>query len=326
MKKITKAALALAGTAAAAGAFVYAACDIADSLIVDRTKVVPQGLSSKVSGSDMSHLAELCAKNMQWLESYGYEKHYITSDRGEKLVGYLMKPEKPSDVYVFCAHGYRSDGKREYCGFAQYYLAKGFNVFFPDHTAAGESEGQYAGFGAFECADSLKWLGYLIDTFGKDIVITLHGVSMGAATVMMMSGSENLPENVKMIVSDCGYTSAWEEFDYKLEEMKIPARTFILNTVNRINKKKAGYDFKSIQPVESVKNAKVPMLFVHGSGDNFVPCFMAHLVYEACKSEYKDLLIVEGAGHAQCSVDGWDEYKEKLDEFIGKFVTDEVKA
>lgn len=319
MKKITKAVL---GTAAAATTGYCLLADLIDKLLVDRRYTVPQEFSDKVSGADISSLAELCAINMEWLEGYGYEKYSITSDRGVRLVGYLMKAEKPSDIYVLGCHGYRSDGKKEFNAFAQYYLKKGINVFLIDHVAAGESEGKYIGFDRFEYADALKWLTFMTETFGKDIRIIVHGVSMGAATVMMMSGAGNLSRNVKFIVSDCGYTSAWDEFEYKLKEMKVPTQP-LLNTVNAINKHRAGYDFKDTSALESVKKASVPMLFVHGGADVFVPTYMAYILYDACASKDKDLLIVDGADHAQSFIDGQAQYEAKLDEFIEKFIVSE---
>lgn len=316
MKKKMKAVL---GTAAAATTGYLLLADLVDKLIVDRRYTVPQEFADKVSGSDISSLAELCAINMKWLEGYGYEKYSIVSDRGQKLAGYLMKAEEPSDIYVLGCHGYRSDGKKEFNAFAQYYLKKGINVFLIDHVAAGESEGKYIGFDRYEYADALKWLTFMTETFGKDIQVIVHGVSMGAATVMMMSGAGNLSRNVKFIVSDCGYTSAWDEFEYKLKSLKIPVQP-ILNTVNAINKHRAGFDFKDTSALESVKKASVPMLFVHGGADAFVPTYMAYILYDACASKDKDLLIVDGADHAQSFIDGQAQYEAKLDEFIDRFI------
>lgn len=326
MKKIFKAGLTLTKAAIAAGAAFYGLCSLVDNLLVNRYINVPEKFGDMVSGADMTALKELSEKNMKWLESYGYEIHAMVNDRGEKLMGYLLKPEKTSNIYVLGAHGYTSDGRSEFCGIAQYYLSRGVNVFLPDHTASGASEGKYIGFGYYESTDCLKWLYYLKKNYGEDITIILHGVSMGAATVMMMSGSDELPQNVKIAVSDCGYTGAWDEFEYKLNEMKIPCMNIILDTVNHINKKKAGYDFKAVKPVECVKKAKIPMLFIHGGGDTFVPTFMGECVYNACNAPHKELLIVDGADHAQSFVDGREEYEEKLDKYLDKFVFEKEKV
>ena len=315
MKKCTKLILGAAGVAAAG----YGVCTLIDELLFNKKLVLPESVGAKFSGCDMSHLRELLTNNLKWVEDYGYEKHYMVSDRGEHLVGYLLKAKEHSDIYVFGAHGYRSYGKKEFCGFAQYYLSRGINVFFPDHIASGESEGSHCSFGYHEREDCLKWLDYMKDTFGEDIKIILHGVSMGSATVCMMSGRYALPDNVKFTVADCGFTTAKALFKFKMDALKIPD-CGLLRGVNFANKMNHGFDFRDIEPVESVKNAKVPMLFVHGKEDNLVPAFMAQELYEACSSEYKDILIVEGADHAQAHVNGKEEYEQKIDEFIEKFM------
>lgn len=313
MKKIVKALAVTAGVGAAA----YLTCDLVSNLVVNRSFVMPDGISKKISKTDLSYLDELRESYLQWIEDYGYEKHRIFADDGTELIGYHMKPEKPSNVYAFLAHGYRSYGKREFCGIAQYYLSRGYNVFFVDHRASGESEGKYIGFGYYESQDCLKWLDYLNDTFGKDIDLIVHGVSMGSATVMLMSGSEKLPSNVKMFVADCGYTSAVDEFAGKLKEMHIPA-TPVIKVVNELNKRKAGYDFYDIRPIDAVRKTQVPFLFVHGDEDKFVPTYMAQQLYDACSSEIKDILIVHGAIHAVSFVTERDRYEAKLDEMISK--------
>lgn len=315
MKMKTKLFLGTVGAAVAG----YGVCTLIDELLFNRHLVMPPEVGAKFSGCDMSHLQELLTNNLAWVENYGYEKHYIMSDRGEGLVGYLMKAKEPSAVYVFGAHGYRSYGKKEFCGFAQYYLSRGINVFFPDHIASGESEGTHCGFGYHEKEDCMKWLKYMTDHFGKDIKIILHGVSMGSATVCMMTGKKDLPENVKFTVADCGFTTAKDLFKFKMDALGIPDAG-LLKGVNFANRLNHGFDFRDIAPTESVKNAGIPMLFVHGKDDNLVPSYMAKELFDNCSAPYKDLLIVEGADHAQAHVNGKQEYEEKIDAFIEKFI------
>ena len=315
MNKTTKLLLGAVGTLAV----TYGTWTLIDELLFNKKMVLPPEVGAKVSGCDMSHLRELLTNNLTWVEDYGYEKHYIKSDRGQNLVGYLMKAEEPSNIYVFGAHGYRSYGKKEFCGFAQYYLSRGINVFFPDHIASGDSDGSHCTFGYYEKEDCMKWLEYMKDTFGDDIKIILHGVSMGSATVCMMSGKEDLPDNVKFTIADCVFTTAKALFKYKMNELKIPD-VGLLRGVNLANKINHGFDFRDIAPVESVAKAKVPMFFVHGKEDNLVPSFMAQELYESCASEYKDILIVSGADHAQAHVGGKQEYEDKIDIFVEKFI------
>ena len=312
-------------TAGAVGAAAFGTCLLIDELLLNIKFIPSPEFSAKVTGCDMSHLEEATKKGIAALEEYGLERIYMLSNRGQKLTGYIMRPEKESKVYAFCAHGYRSDGRGEFCKIAHYYLSKGINVFMPDHVASGESEGLHCTFGYYETLDCLKWLAYLKDTFGSDITFILHGVSMGAATVMMMSGSDKLPENVKMTVADCGYSTAIDEFTEKLDAMKLPSK-LIIEGVNAVNKLCLRFDFKDIRPVDSVKNAKIPMLFVHGTGDTFIPQRMSEECYEACGSEYKELLLIEGADHAQSFPTDKETYSKKLDEFIDRFVLTTEKA
>lgn len=315
MNKTLKTVLCLGAAGGTAFAGAYGICNLIDELLFNRNMVPPEKISRKISGCDDSHLGGFLQNNLNWIENYGYEKHYIISDSGYKLTGYLLKAKEPSDVYLFGAHGYRSYGKKEFAGVAQYYISKGINVFIPDHVASGESEGTYCTFGYHEVRDCMKWLDYMIDNFGKDIKILLHGVSMGCATVTMMGGREDLPDNVKMIVADCGFTTAKALFEFKLEKMGVPSKNLI-EAVDFVHKRKHGYSFDELRPVECAKRIKLPVLFVHGAKDNLVPCYMAKELYDACTSENKDILITDEADHAQSYKLNKVGFENKLDKLI----------
>lgn len=317
MKK-TGALLAL-GAVAAAG--VCTANNMLHKALIRRDFKIPDAVSNFISETGEGERTDIYKENMQWMTDYGFEIHHIINDRGHKLQGYLMKPQKPSDVYVFGSHGYRSNGKDEWCYYAKHYVEEsGFNLFFVDHQAAGESEGEYIGFSSFESRDCLKWLSYLTDTFGSEIKIILHGISMGSATVMLMSGNENLPPNVKFTIADCGFTSAMDEFTYKIETLKLPFKSLV-PFINSMNLKKVGYDFqKDTDALEAVKNARVPMLFIHGADDKFVPTHMVYLLHHACTAEYKDILVVPGADHAESYQVDKKAYEGKIKEFVDRFI------
>ena len=84
-----------------------------------------------------------------WFQSQKFEEFEMINDRNYRLKAYLLKAEKPSDVYVFCSHGYRNCGKGEFNLMAKFYHDKGYNVFLVDHQASGESDGTYIGFGYY---------------------------------------------------------------------------------------------------------------------------------------------------------------------------------
>lgn len=313
----------LIGAAAVAGGAVYGASNALFNALISREVRVPKAVSGFITekeNKDENPLEKLRKESMSWMKEYGFERHTMISDRGHKLRGYLMRPQKPSDVYVFGSHGYRSDGKGEWCYFAKFYVEEmGWNLFFVDHQSHGESEGDYIGFASHEHKDCLKWLGYMNDTFGKDIKIFLHGISMGSATVMLMTGSGQLPGNVKFTVADCGYTSAMDEFNYKIDSLKLPFRP-IIPVISAINHKKAGYDFqKDTDALSAVKRAQLPVLFIHGDKDLFVPTKMVYELYDACASE-KELFIVPGADHAKSYHVDKAGYEERVKAMAQKYL------
>ena len=271
----------------------------------------------KKTHSTMSDLDVLEDESNEWIDSKDVEEIDYKNQRGQNLKGYLLPAENESKRFVVFAHGYRSSHRGNPAPFAQYYHEKGFNFFSMDHVASGSSEGEYIGFDYYESEDTMEWIEYLISRFGEDIEILLHGVSMGGATVCKMS--DKVPAQVKLIVSDCAFTSAEDEFktvagDYGLG-MFAPA---LYKTYNVMNKKFNGFDLAETDVRESVKNAKAPMLFVHGGADGFVPTKFVYELYDICSTE-KDLLVVEGAGHAAAISKDGEMYKAKLDEFISKY-------
>ena len=214
---------------------------------------------------------------------------------------------------VICFHGYTGEGLSNHVAIANYFLKRGYAILLPDARAHGESEGEYIGFGCLDRKDALVWIDWLIQECGEDVEIMLFGTSMGGATVLMTSGLE-LPVNVRGIVSDCGFTSPKEVFTHVLNKMyHLPAFPAIQGA-DLINKKLAGYGMDECNAKYEVQKAQVPILFIHGSADTFVPCSMCDELYENCHSK-KRRLIVEGAAHAESYYKDMAVYETTLDEF-----------
>lgn len=314
-----KSLLFLGGTLALGGAGLLAVNEMLYRALIYKDFKIPSGVDKLMTGGaeKPSNKDKLHRKSRLCLEDYGYERHFLVNERGHKLTAYCVKPAKESKVYVFCSHGYRYEGRSEWCWYLKHYVEElGFNMFIIDHQCSGESEGEYIGFGSFESKDGLKWLSYMNEAFGSDIDIILHGISMGSATVMLMTGSESLPENVRFTIADCGFTSALDEFKYKLRSWGAPEKP-VVPLICATNKRRAGYDFQAdTDALEAVSRAKIPMLFVHGGADKFVPTYMVHQLFDACSAPYKDKLVVEGAAHAESYYFGKEAYEKKIDEFI----------
>ncbi len=318
MKKSAKISVATtAAIAAVAGTVSYVAFN---EIMSRNAKLTPffSKIFVKANEDEVTFDGSQPDERRDWFYAQKLERHEIISERGERLRGYTIMADKPSNLFFFGIHGYRGEGKHEFCYIAKYYHDMGFNIFLMDHQAAGESDGTYISFGHFEHQNCMKWLDYILDVYGKDIQIVIHGVSMGSATAMLITGDNNLPANVKFTVADCGYTSMYNQFYHNLGGNAIAKP--VLALISGINKAKLGFNFKDVSPLDAVKNVKIPMLFIHGGSDDFVPTFMVNELYDACSSEYKDKLIVEHAGHAASYVIDTPSYEAKLNEFIDKFI------
>ncbi|MGN0319939.1 MAG: alpha/beta hydrolase, partial [Lachnospira sp.] len=204
---------------------------------------------------------------------------------------------------------------QDFTGLTDYYFKHGYAMLQIDARAHGESEGEYIGFGCLDRKDLLKWIEWTIDKCGTDTEIILHGISMGASTALMASGLM-LPEQVKGIISDCAFTSPKEVFTHVLNTMyHLPSFPMIqgADVVNRIF---AGYGMDECNAKREVKKAKVPILFIHGENDTFVPVRMCREIYECCASP-KKLLIVDGAAHGESYYKDTKAYEAALDDYLG---------
>ena len=241
----------------------------------------------------------------------------MTSRDGLKLHAYLFPAEGESakKKFVIGVHGYKSYSRPEYGPYIEFYRSLGYSMVLPDDRAHAPSEGKYIGFGVLDRLDCVDWAKTLVKTYGEDIEIRLHGVSMGGATVLAASGEEDLPKQVKGIVSDCGFSQAWDVLSYELKEMAhFPVKPF-LPICEKICEHRAGFNFHDFAPVDQVKKSKTPILVVHGTKDPMVPVRMAQEIYDAIASR-KRLLIVPEAGHGESIAFAPDEYHQAIREFF----------
>jgi fermentation-respiration switch protein FrsA (DUF1100 family) len=264
-------------------------------------------------------------RDRPWFETPGLplEQINIKSADGLALGAYYVKSKTAGrgdfahDV-VILAHGYRGGAKLMGHYGRLFYEELGCNVLLPDARAHGLSGGAYIGFGWPERFDILRWIEWAKQKGAERIV--LFGVSMGAATVMMAAG-ENPPAEVKAVIEDCGYTSAADEIRHVFARYYHLAGYFgrwLFDAVSKPAAKKAGYTFEEASAIGQLKKVKVPVLFIHGEDDNFVPFEMALRLYGAYSGE-KELYTVKDAGHGFCLEADREEYAKRVVSFVKKY-------
>lgn len=259
---------------------------------------------------------EQALKNINALLEEPFEWVEITSKDKLKLKAHYYHFKDGAPVAIMM-HGYRSNYCRD--GNGGFKIAKeyGLNILMPDQRAHGKSEGQAITFGIKERYDCLEWVNYITNRFGKDTKIVLIGLSMGAATVMM--ASDIVPtQNVKGIIADCGFSSPKEILMKVSGEMKIPPRLayFMLKTGALVY---GGFNPDEASPVKSLAKTSLPVLFIHGEADTFVPCTMSHKCHEACVSP-KEIFIVSKATHGMSYYLDTEGYTKTAIAFLDKIL------
>lgn len=258
------------------------------------------------------------AMGQTWHDTIPRTAVTLTSPDGLMLYGELFVQEAlKSDRYVLLVHGYKccSDSMYHY---AYHYWQKGYNVLLVDLRACGNSEGDYLGMGWLDRKDILSWIDYLL-SLNPDAKIILHGESMGAATVMMVSGEETLPANVRAVIEDSGYTSVYDIFHSEIGlRFGIPSFP-LLDLSSKMSQKKASFDFREASALKQVAKSHTPTLFIHGTGDDFVPFSMQEPLYEACAAP-KERLVIENAEHCCSAFYENENYYQHIFDFIKKYI------
>lgn len=225
---------------------------------------------------------------------------------------YEISLDAPIEIMM---HGYHGNIERDLSGGIFRAMNIGHNVLIYDHRGSGKSDGTVLTFGINESRDCRRWINFVLTEINRDAEIILSGVSMGAATAMITAGYEDLPDNVVGIVADCGYTSAKDVIKKVMRDMKLPAS--LLYPFIKLGARIYGrFDLDEFSPLEQVKKAKMPIIFVHGDKDDFVPLEMSRINYEACASKKKKLLIIKGAAHGLAYPIARDEYLKELSDFF----------
>ena len=282
----------------------------------------PAGSERNVTSLVLQNDAQTIEKNKQiaisytqtWLGSVKNEALSITSNDGLKLVGAFF-PNGHSHKYAIIIHGY-SNQKENFYDIVCKYHEKGFNVLAPDLRAHGKSEGKYIGMGWLDKEDIKLWINKIISIDDKAQIV-LHGVSMGAATVMMTSG-EPLPQNIKAVIEDCGYTSVKDIFSSELKKrFNLPSFP-IINFAAFSIYMHAGYNIFTASCVDQIAKSSIPFLIIHGTADNFVPVDMAYKIKDS--ANIHDILIVKGAGHTESRFLAPEAYYNKVWNFINYYL------
>ncbi len=243
-----------------------------------------------------------------------HEEFSITSFDGLKLYGKYYEYKKGAPIELMF-HGYKGTAQRDLSGGVQRCFKLGRSALIVSQRCSQKSEGNVITFGVNEHKDCLSWVDFMINHFGPDVKIILTGISMGAATVLTAAGKP-LPKNVIGVLADCGYNTPKDIIKRVIKNMGLPVSVayFFVKLGARIYGR---FNLEEISPQEALKNCTVPVIFIHGEADDFVPCDMSRKNYDACSSK-KMLVTVPGAGHGLSYLIDSKKYLSSLKNFFGE--------
>ncbi len=252
----------------------------------------------------------------QWLQDHHAQEVSITSDDGLRLQG-LWVPVENAKGTVLLAHGYRSTKLVDFALAFLYFHDLGLNILVPDQRSHGKSQGRYITFGVKESRDMQGWIRFHNETCGSAPMV-LYGMSMGASTMLYLA-DEPLPDNVKGIIADCGFTSPKEILETVFwRTVHVPAGP-ILWGAELFARLFAGFSLWEKDTRRVLAKSRLPVLMLHGTGDTYVPYEMTKAGFEAC-AEPKYLHLVENAGHAASFLKDQQGYSDMILHFLKTYM------
>ncbi len=217
---------------------------------------------------------------------------------------------------VLLAHGYHGAFFKDFSEIAEFYHAHNSNILLITERSHRESEGKYITMGIRESEDLALWCRFLNDSFGNQLPLYLHGISMGSSAVLMAQG-ENLPDNVRGIIADCGFSSPWEIARHVAKNIVRAPAFLLLPSVNLYARFLAHFSLKEKSVPDILKSAHIPVLFIHGTMDDFVPPHHTIRNYEACAAP-KTLCLIDGATHAMSWFFDTEKYSTAVLSFLAQ--------
>ncbi len=310
----------VAGATALGGGYVWVSQKVMQMILGRKNpKHMEQG-AKLLSGSDLftEYAEEISAASLELEQTPGFEEFRIISHDGVELVGHWHPHPDPKRV-IIALHGWRSGWSRDFGFIADFWFQNQCSVLFAEQRGQNKSGGEYMGFGMLERHDCVDWVNWVKEKTGGKYPIYLMGISMGATTVLMASGL-HLPKNVHGIIADCGFTSPHAIWKHVTEKnLHLP---YLLQGVlaNEWCRRRLHVGSKECSAIDALKQSAVPVLFIHGTDDKFVPVQMTYENYKACASP-KRLFLVPGAehgmsyhidrpGYQKAVLDFWREFDE----------------
>lgn len=282
----------------------------------EQPKVMKKAGSLIAGGKADSKFKSEAEKTSRKLRAKKSEEIKIRSSDGIVLTGHLVECKNPERI-IIAFHGWRSSWSRDFGLISEFWYRNNCSVLYAEQRGQNNSDGKYMGFGMTERFDCVAWVNWVTEHFPDVKSVYLAGVSMGASTVLM-SADLDFGKKPCGIMADCGFTSPkdiWRHVARKNLHMLYGIRSII---ADMICKRKINIGSGEISTLNTLKNTDIPVLFIHGTDDRFVPVKMSYENYKVCASP-KYFLAVPGADHAMSYYKDKKRYEKAEKDFWHEF-------
>ncbi len=281
---------------------------LSNIILKPRKLTYKKGFSREIKCNTFDHKAyEEWVKTSFRINSNGY----VLSCEKYELPNAYRKEEKK--VAILC-HGFGC-AKYQSIKYAQLFIKLGYIVLNYDHRNHGMSGKAHTTMGYYEKYDLKSVVSWCKKEYGEECKIVTHGESMGAATVLLHS---EIDKRIDCVIADCAYSDLKKLLRHQMKQFfHLPKA--LIPIENLLIYLRAGFWFEQVSPIHAVKNSELPVLFIHGKRDNFVPASMSIDMYRA-KKKNKALYLVGKAKHAESYCINSKGYEEKVSRFLKRYI------
>ena len=249
--------------------------------------------------------------DLSWYDALQKADYTVSGEDGYALHAQLIENPNPSDRYMLLSHGY-TDNRYGSLKYAKLYLELGFNVIVYDLRGHGENEATYCTYSARERKDLRALIADSRSRYGDMALFGLHGESLGAATSVAVL--EYRPQ-VDFVVADCGFSNIRDVLVGGLKSAHLPGG--LVDVTSLFAKLRYGYGYGDMRPIDSLRDNVIPILFIHGAADSFIPPSHSEAMSEATRG-YSEVHLIEDAGHAESVLTNPEAYRRIVERFIAR--------
>lgn len=247
-----------------------------------------------------------------------YDTLNVLTNEGFKLKGYLLKPDlKEPKAVIIMVHGV-GGCKEGFLATASQMAKQGYASVIYDQRAHGESGGDYCTYGFYEREDVSIIINRIKEKYPFQ-PIGVWGSSLGGAVAIQALERD---KRLDFGIIESTFTDLDAiVYDYMQHRLHFQNR-FLARRALHHAEEIAQFDASKVKPIESVKRIHQPVFMAHGNQDERIKVEYGMALFKNLASEYKQLEIIEGAGHHNMGKIGGEAYAQKINTFLEKTISE----